>query len=390
MAYHNFTEQHFRDRGWQQVANEIKVEMIELCSTDSNRVALMMDQLLGTQWLTDSFHTTQVLVYNESATAEHVMAIHDYLRSRACNIENIVLFLTSHMGAADWWQNYISVNKIRSFHVLETQAHGQWWDQYLTYGNNPVNRTWLKNKRITKLFGYHGGANQHPEREFLFLFFKSLGLDSRITYIQPKFTSWNQLSGWIEQITYYQRQDIINCLETQYQQWCHPWQSIDCELPYETSSWKDHHGLYNPFSDCGLFAKTYGDTWIAIARESFNRYPFVTCTEKTVIPFIYGSVPVGLGLGFDRACDAMGLTFPTGMSDLKHIYSMPDFIDRVDAVAKFLREADTVSLDDRQDQYNSNIDIYARNIDWVLSGNIQEHLKRQFQLDCDNIAQQLP
>lgn len=390
MAYHDFTKQHFRDRGWQQVSNEIKVEMIELVSTDSDRVAQMLDKLLGTQWLIDSFHTTQVLVYNESATAEHVIAIHDYLRSRACNIENIVLFLTSHMGAATWWQNYISANKIRSFHVLETQVHGLWWNQYLTYGNNPVDRGWLKNKRITKLFGYHGGANRHPEREFLFLFFKSLDLDSRITYIHPRFSSWNQLSGWIEQITYYQRQDIIDCLETQYQQWCQPWKSIDCELSYKISRWENQRGRYNPFSDCGLFARTYGDTWIAIARESFNRYPFVTCTEKTVIPFIYGCFPIGLSHGFDQACRVMGLMVPNGMPDLKHIYDMPDFIDRLDAVEIFLREINTVSLDDRQDQYNSNIDIYARNIEWVLSGDIHEHLKKQFQLDCDYIAQQLP
>lgn len=389
MVYHDFTAQHFRELGWQQVSNEIKVEMIELASTDPRRVALMMDELLGTQWLIDSFHTTQVLVYNESATPEHVLAIHEYLRNRACNIENIVLFLSGHWGASEWWRQHVSINKIRSFHVLETQIHGTFWDQYQTYGDHPVDRTWLKNKRITKLFGYHGGFNRHPEREFLFLFFQSLGLDARITYINPRFTSWNQLSGWIEHITYYQRQDLVDSLEKQYQQWCQPWKSVDCELPYKISRWGNQRGRFNPFSDCGLFARTYGDTWMAIARESFNRYPFATCTEKIVIPFIYGCVPVGLGPGFDHACQAMSLTVPTGTPDLAHIYSMTDFVDRVDAVGKFLQEMNTVSADDRQDQYNSNIDVYARNIDWVLSGDIHQHLKKQFQIDCDNIAQRL-
>jgi hypothetical protein len=389
MMYHNFTEQHFCDRGWSQVPTEIKTEMIALMTTDPVPVAGMLDELLGKQWLLDSFHTTQVLVYNESANLEHILAIHEYLRSRACNIENIVLFLTCHVGAADWWCDYVSVNKIRSFRVLETQVHGPWWEQYLMYGDHPVDLAWLKKKRISKLFGYHGGFNPHPEREFMFLFLQSLNLDSRITYVQPNFSSWKFLSGWIERLTYYKRQDIIDRLDIQYQQWCNPWKPIDCDLPYETATWKNYGTNFNPFSDRGLFAQTYRDTWLSMTRESFNRYPFITCTEKLVVPLFYGCVPVGMSYMFNRACDTLKLEIPNGMPDLKYIYNMPELMDRMDAIESFLREMNNVSLDDRQDQYNSNIDVYARNIDWVLGGDLHYYLEKEFVKSCDLIAQQL-
>lgn len=379
---------HAHDYAWQnqQMPDRQDLRHIELTSIDQ-----IMEYFYGRQWLIDSFSRTQVFVYDETVHTEALMLLYDYFRRNACDAENIIMVVNSTIGISQWWSQWKQVNQVKSFHIVELPLHAYWFTKFRPHTQFNDLAGFIKNKKIHHTFSLLGGTRvaEDIEKEFVYFYFKSLE-DGICDYVTGGIHPLHKLIGWVEEHSYFSNQDLVDRISQSYHDnHARLGQGLPT-IPLEYSqTFVDRNGArHNGFGMDSFYHAITKNSAINIMRESKDKEPYNTYSQKSLMPLMLGCIPIGLAYHSRCTADLLGFKTPQVPFDheIQRIYEIPYFIQRVVAIGDLLGELSRIDRSTQKDWILANLDIYLYNADRYLSGDFYQDARREFERQCDQLT----
>jgi hypothetical protein len=376
---------HTNDSAWQ---NHQMPDKLELSAVEFNTVDQIFEKFYGTQWLLDSFYTTQVFVYDETVTSEVLFVLYDYFKRQACNAENVVVVINSSVGVNQWWNHWKQLHQVKSFHILELPLHAYWFTKFYEHTKFDNLAEFIKNKEIKYTFSLLGGSRfyEEAEKEFVYFYFKSLA-NGICDYNSGRIHTLEKLIGWVEERSYYSNQALVDQITDSYQDnyTNHGNQLSQLKLNY-SKTFVDKSGVvHNGFGLDSFYHAITRHSAINIMRESTDLEPFNTCSQKSMMPLMLGCIPIGLSHHGDATAKLLGFQTPITPFDhrIQEIYEIPYFIERIVAIGDLLDELSKVDRSTQKDWIVTNLDVYLYNADRYLSGDFYMDARREFERQCE-------
>jgi hypothetical protein len=352
------------------------LKIVSVCSVIGPKdveVERELERLFENYDWSKSFYSTQVLVYDEAILSEFLPIIHNWLRRKCCDIENIVLISITHPGIADWWKSWCSVNHQKSFQIKEAN----FWD-------SPTHRgTWIsenfkepsldffkENKKITKLFSFYGGTYSKIPQEFLTLKLMRFCDVSVVDYLGT-FNSKDKLLGYAESMYYYKNQFEIDQLSESYDK-------------YVSNNFKllNHSTNPNNYTNSPLKCKIdfNGTKWnidrqcfATVVRETMIDDVFSCLSEKTMQAFLHHNVVIPVAFDSVSHIEKLGFWLPHELIDYSY-QKNTIFVDRIDQMILMLdRLVSKYSMSDLNDFYIANLNKFQYNsklmFDYIFNSN---------------------
>jgi hypothetical protein len=357
----------------------IKNELLKLVSESkivgpkNLEIELELERLFGNHEWSKSFHSTQVLIYNEVILSEFLPIIHNWLRRKSVNIENIVLISVTHPGIADWWRSWCNINHQKSFQIKEAKFwnspafYGNWFDKNLT---EPSLDFFKKNKKITKLFSYYGGTYSKLPQEFLTLKLTNF-FDTAIIEYLGTFNKKQTLLDYAEYIYYYKNQIEIDQLSKSYDKYVlNNFKLSNCPNNFDEYS---KTKLRFKINFNGLKWNNDRHCFATVVRETIIDDVFSCLTEKTMQAFLYHNVVIPVAFDSVSQLEKLGFWFPHELIDYSY-QKNPIFADRIDQMILMLHNLSTKnSIDALYKFYLANLDKFQYNsslmFDYIFNSN---------------------
>jgi hypothetical protein len=322
-------------------------------------VEQVLDQMFRDYNWAKSFDQCLVILYDEVMPSELVIILHQWLRRKCANIENIILVQTHHLGSSSWWQQYCDTMRVKSFKIHEcffTHSPDYWPQWFANIPELPSSSWFADHKNIQQLFSFYGGSYSSLERQYLILRLLTIGNHGAIDYL-GKFDSQQAIIDWTEFATYYCNQDEINSISSVYYDHVDSNKMLknkNCISP--TPSIKNERLTYSGFQwsmDSRSFA--------SIIRETLNSDVYSCLTEKTLRGFLHHTAVVPLGFQAVDHLEKWGFWFPHDIIDYK-FQNEPVFSKRISMMLSSMNKViDNYSYQDLQKIYEHNIDNFHRN-----------------------------
>lgn len=321
-----------------------------------------------------SFSDKIVLWHAETVTDEILYILHDYFRNKCCNIQNIII-LVSTIGLSTHYQNFCKLHKTVGFDILEIPLVNI-IDRYLSN---------IKPKKINKnlklMFSVYGGTYEilPPMRTFLLLFLSQYKHVSNIETMSTCGSTQN-LENWLERETFFMNSEFVNKFTTLHKKYIDNNQILNNGLTYpiyleKTFNEKLGQGSYQEVMDSLCFSN--------LIRETINFQSFNYISEKTFRCF-YNHLIILPTDGKDIIDTFKKYNFWIPEDIIDYSYLSEDFFDkRIDKLDNTINNLLKFSIDDLQDYYNSNIYNYERNqqlvVDWpdIIQKKIEEKFNKQ-------------
>lgn len=339
-------------------------------------------EVINTQVQLNSFKKLQVIVYDEYITSQFLIDLHNFLRSKSCNIENILLVTTHSLGTNQWWETYKKTMGIYSFSIIEASI----MTSAVIYNDalknspdvSPDKDFWYKNKKIEKLFSYFGGAySSHLEKEYVLLKLLEFKDISIIDYL-GEFPDLSRLVDHFEYITYYMKNEEIEVLKNRYNLFVHNKKIVS---NFNTAIFPVGK-QYEQLNLQGLLFKLDSSCLLSVARETIMWDQVHTFTEKTLKSFIHHQLllPTCGETTIEQLSD-MGFEFDTKFINYEYLKES-DFASRIEKMCREIQRLAKYSNDDLQDYYFENFDRFQHNANHVLTGEFcvktQKNFKNNF------------
>jgi hypothetical protein len=363
-------------------------DKLELSAIEFNAVDQIFEKFYGTQWLLDSFNTTQVFVYDETVTSDVLFVLYDYFKRQACNAENIIMVINSSVGVNQWWNQWKQLHQVKSFHILELPLHAYWFSKFYEHTKFDNLAEFIKNKDIKYTFSLLGGSRfyEEAEKEFVYFYFKSLD-DGICDYVTGGIHPLNKLLGWVEERSYFSNQNLVDRIKKSY----HDNHSLlgnnkpTIKLEY-SKTFIDRNGApHNGFGMDSFYHAITRHSAINIMRESTDLEPYNTYSQKSLMPLMLGCIPIGLAYHSNTTADLLGFQTPVAPFDhrIQEIYEIPYFIERTVAIGDLLNELSKIDRSTQKDWIVTNLDVYLYNADRYLSGDFYMDARREFERQCE-------
>ena len=310
-----------------------------------------------------SFHTRQILVYDEVLPSDLLIIIHKWLRRKCADIENISLVVTHHLGLCTWWKNWCDLNHEKSFSIKE-----------ILFTNSPnYNKKWFQNipplpsidwykhnKLLSTLLSFYGGGYSKNDRIFLILKILEFADVAEIDYL-GKFPPKQSILDYVESIFFFKNQKEIDNLTLVYDK------HVRHDMTLHTASRFNHLKIHD--EGINWNARQWEidrHCWASVVRETSND-DFYTCvTEKTLRAFLHHVAVIPVGFRAVRELEKLGFWFPHDVVD----YSYQDlklFSDRVNGMIDSIRILSANwSFDQLNDFYLKHIDKFQHNAKLVF------------------------
>lgn len=348
-----------------QIAGRIVREVIEAVvhapwhNDKTPYIEPVLDKIFAKHDWKSSFDRPQIILYDELLTSEWLIIIHNWLRKKSANIENIVLATTHHTGLATWWDQWCNTMHQRSFKIFEfdfTQSpHRQLWYQQ-SLARLPNDSVVKDCKNITHVFSFYGGTRNLKPRQYLLLSLLELAPRSFIDYV-GKFDNKLDLLSFAESATYFNDQGRIDQLSKIYDQYVvdHALQNthnFEVSQPRVIPETLDFFGFQWEV-DCRCFATVVRETWMDDV--------FATVTEKTLRGFLYHTTVFPVCYRAVDDLEQQGFWFPHELVDYSYQYEKV-YSNRVAKLVQSLKQLPAVSklenfYHDHFDQYKHNAEL---------------------------------
>lgn len=242
---------------------------------------------------TISFSKPVVIFMTDLLTEEIVESLHRYLTGQCCDISNIQVITTHHIGSASWWRSTATAAHQKTFEIVEWPLYqaGNYLKKFGT--SDPVDLRAKFAEKIShcdKMFTLYGGSYTKPERCFLVLRaceIYDLGLIDFAADIMPL----PDILAYTERITHYLDQSEVDLIQQMYNTYVNDRQRLKVKhdptvlsftynelIDFQSTQWiQDRQCLFN------------------LARETRDDACFAASTEKSYKPFAYFSIPIFLG-----------------------------------------------------------------------------------------------
>lgn len=343
-----------------KIDNELKLALKDGPSFDGKktRVFKALDRIFADYDWSKSFSKPVVIDHHEVITPELIVFIHEWLRTKCCNIENITLLITTSFGAQDWWDNWCLLFNQKSFAIVEkwwmTTQPDHWFDWWYASEYPPAEQI-ASEKKFSYYFNLYGGRYSSMDKMYIILKFLQLRDHGVIEYLGTA-DAKDHIINYIETICYFQNQKEVDFLSGIYDlhfenSKLKP-QQLDFELPVPVEC-EPMFGKHQYPLDNRCFA--------SVIRETFNDLPYPIITEKTYRAFLHHQACVPVGYRAVEQLEAKGFWFPHDVIDYNYQYEK-DFAKRVDAATESIKQLiQQFTLSQLEDYYHSNVDKFHSN-----------------------------
>lgn len=307
-----------------------------------------------------SFETPMTIVYDEALTPEILIAIHQWLRTKCTDIENINLITTHHYGIARWWKHWCSTFHEKSFSVVEfSYGYSEFViadDPYIKIPPMPADDYVPLHKDIQYYFSYYGGT--YPVRDRLYMLLRILklrdhGIVEYIGYIPNK----QEILNYAEDITFFKNQKIIDELSEVYNQCIINHHLIKQDLNFK----REYSPIRNDIFFSGYQFITDNHCFANIVRETINFHPYTTVTEKTLRSFMHHLVVIPTAYCSVDDLETQGFWFPHDLIDYTYQYEK-DHATRLELLMNSVKQMiDRFSIDDLKCYYQENLHRFHHN-----------------------------
>ena len=309
----------------------------------------------------NTFHTPHTIVIEETATSEHLMGMHNWLRRKCANIENITVVITGNTGVCDWWKSWCGVFREKSFRVIEWPFPYRTWNIDRGFAPSEIPTT-IGPKNLQYMFSCYGGSYSIVDRCYLILKLCKFYSSSVIDYL-GKFCTKQELLDYVEWKSYYSNQNEIDAIDNLYDQHIINQEYSKPSLPNLTIvKSKVNEAINWDGFQWAVDQKCFA----AVVRETINDDVFPTVSEKTTRSFLHFCTVLPTGYNAVKDLETLGFWFPHDLIDYSY-QSHASYIDRINGLCKNLEKLQTLlATGELQAYYDDNIEKYHHNALLVL------------------------
>jgi hypothetical protein len=335
-------------------------------------VEAKLETMFGEYNWTRSFKNCQLIVYDEVISSEILIIMHQWLRRKSADIENIVLVINHHPGIKNWWEKWCLANYEISFKIKELPFLYSPQHRKLDFDNRlelPGTEFYKNSKKILKLFSYYGGTHPSLERNYLFLKMVQFAEIAEVDHASS-FFSRSEIIDYVEHITYYKNQTEVDCIFDAYNK----------HVDFKSNKYIGSPTFYSKAEQQELLAgsqkykvnfsnydwATNKHCLLSVTREAgTDSDKYATVTEKTMKSFLHHLIVMPLGFETVINLEKLNFWFPHELIDYSYQHE-PIFFNRVDRLVKELKDIDKkYTLEQLQEFYVDNFDKFCHNAQTV-------------------------
>jgi hypothetical protein len=332
-------------------------------------IANKLDELFHDVDLSKSFNSPLGIVYDEVLPIEILIHIHEWLRTKCIDIENIILITTHHCGVRAWWKQWCNMHHQKSFSIVELTF--KYWD-HIKYNNDnyidpDIAETSLseyqiaKEKNIHYYFSIYGGTRPNLERMYIILKLLELRDVGVVEYL-GEFLSKQDIINYVEHITYFKNQSEVDQLSEIYDRYIIDNRLIKQELCFSTDHVPANDDFFNRYQyniDKHCFA--------GIVRETMDFSPYSTITEKTLRAFLHNLAVMPIGYNSVSVLEDQGFWFPHDVIDYSY-QTIQDPAQRMSTIVNEIKKmTQQFSIQDLNDYYQQNLHHFYHNTKLVYN-----------------------
>ena len=327
-------------------------------------VSEALENMFGSYDWQKSFKMPQLLIFDGQIFPALLEYIHNWLRTKCLDIENVYLVTTHHRGIHKYWKRWCQTFQCKSFEVREclitdTTNENCQWHQEGDITIPPID-FFKENKEITNSFSYYGGGWANDERDYLALKMLEFADTAEIDYL-ANFSSKENILAYTENINYFKNQADVDYISDTYDNYV----SADGKLLLERKFFGEA-SQYEKLDYSGAQWEADRHCFASIVRETNNSTLHYSClTEKTLRVFMHHSVVIPLGFDAVAEIENIGFWMPHDIIDYSY-QSEPLFIDRVEGALNVMRNLmEKYTFSQLQEYHLKNIEKFQYNADLV-------------------------
>lgn len=321
-----------------------------------------LQELFGDYDWSKSFQSTQVLLYDEVLPCEILIGIHQWLRRKCADIENICLVTTHHPGIRDWWRAWCDVNHEKSFDIRELfYTNSPVWGKKYFQDIPPLPSLdfYVNNKNIRKLFSFYGGAYPKSDRQYLTIKMLEFADTAEIDFI-GKFQPKENLLAYAENILYYKNQSEIDLISELYDRFITSEGALKFPSIFVKEKVQDERMTFSArqweVDSC---------CWASVVRETANDDVYSCLSEKTLRAFLHHVAVIPAGFQSVHELEKLGFWFPHDIVDYSY-QAEAFFSTRVSGIGNTLKNVSTkYSFGQLQEHYLDNVKNFHHNAELV-------------------------
>ena len=309
-----------------------------------------------------SFNDPVYILYHEYISEEVMVVLHQWLRTKCANIENITVVFSQSLGMAQWWKCWCDTYHEKSFSVVELSwaytENGYRHHFSPTQFSRHTDIVSDKNNLMQYYFSYYAGGTVHyNDRSYISLrvseFMDYCLFDSLYT-LPPK----QEILNYVESITYFSSQETVDLISLLYDANVNTDGSFKIPANENTQNRTRFEGFNfnNNFqwsNDSRCFA--------SVIRETKNNALHQTLTEKTLRVFWNHLVAVPLCYNSVENLEAQGFWFPHNLIDYRY-QSVKDFNQRVSAAMEQIKKLiSDYTIEQLKKYYNDHVEHFFSN-----------------------------
>jgi len=310
-----------------------------------------------------SFAQPVAILYQEYISEELMVYLHQWLRTKCADIENITVVLSQSLGMKNWWKEWCNIYHEKSFSIVELSwAYCE--SAYRTcfspgeFVSHPDIVT-EKNKMMQYHFSYWAGGTKHyNDRSYIamrVLEFLDHCLFDSLYKLPPK----QVLLDYAEQITYFKSQDTIDLISSLYDT------KVNSDGEVKIKNINNNTAIKKRVQQfCFVDSFTWNNNrccFASVIRETKNNDLHQAFTEKTMRAFWHHLVAIPLCYNAVSNLEAQGFWFPHDLIDYRY-QGVRDFHDRVSMAIQSIKKliADH-SINDLKNYYNNHTEHFYYN-----------------------------
>lgn len=290
--------------------------------------------LITYDW-TKSFAKTQVIYYDERLNVQTLEVLQNFLRTRPCNITNLVVITSHAIGVSEWWQARCDLYQEQTFHIHEwllcrTMTWPLWMSELEIISEQDIRL----HKKIHHLFSFYGGTNPKLDRLYVSLKVRDLGSFGIVDCLTPIHWPRDQFVNHAMWLSYFQNTHEEHEIGRLYDQYVY-----DDHL-------RPSHALENlqslPKGNPNIFSYN-GYHWeidrtclATICNETDNMQPWLMVSEKTLIPFLHHNLVIPLAYRSVELLEQKGFWFAHDVIDYSYQFER-DWLTRLNLMIQSVK-----------------------------------------------------
>ena len=350
----------------------------------------MLDRQLSPLELDLDFDRVNVFILLETPPRDFFVVFNQWLIDNCCNLSQIYLIAVGYSGLAEYWNQYLDLEKVKSFNLVETidfpfddRAVQEWFETAPEGTVKPRSR-WGRNEwyqhfsqdrfdtifetrknSINTYFLYNGGTSRGSFesghfKEYVVLKLLAFASIADIEFI-GEFTDRHNLAFYLDKIHHWRSASTVTQLLKTYDllvtngrlHGMHLTRPGNSDLPEWSKIWQVNE-------------QRYLQSWATVTRETLQLQPFNVVSEKTLIPFFFQQTvfPIeymgvsnleNIGFRFDH--DVIDYSYQCKSDPVARIQSLKETLDKL---------VNRMELPDLQSYVKKNKELYRHNADRVL------------------------